>query len=785
MGILQSSSFLLCALLLSGCLRLGFDRTSRTDAPPGDSGALEGPSTADGGPLPDGLKLPEEIDVQPLAGALLGLRWNDYVKTKPGSDGSRVPTTIACDATVAKSYEDCVHAGELRRVELVGIASCQGLTLEDNLGAFDWACVKTATGVHFESQGLRPKRGLKDLVTASGWKPMHVTLHLGSSSVSSTPSVWWTNKVLPVPPGTGVLKLDQQGAVYVLDATRKAAGIDVLADEVAVVTLPGTRFEADAAAPKRCADLSWSGQPTTVQCLIAAQNRSQIWVEVSYQSLVSLSMYVVFFDGVRMSVARNIDAGTTEHGAAVRLIGSTANRVNDVFGRRSDDGEVTLRASHHNRVEEVTSLNGYSATLVLDSSTFNRMTTIRALNDDGTSVDLVDSDDNLLEDLQIVYAEGDSVSLKSSHRNRIVGLRSMDADGSALSLDASNDNVITDFRSAGNTVVIKDAANNTLTDGIISGSTWPKYPSSANFLYLSGAKGTTVAFVTLTNLAGTGILGNSATNTTLHKVVVANTAGPGLHFKESSGLHCSDLAIAHTDGNAVQLETVASAAFNGLITLCGNCLVSAPQQTGIQNGTCTLAAPSTGTLQRNLSLGGSFQAKVTVDDTTNPVDANGAGKLSYTWKLPATGFESYFAFENPFRLWGGDGQAFPHATNRESCRPAASCRIWDFRLAAGDKVLRDAAATQFPSAAPAPGKPCPAPLSGDRTVQNRFLSHALELRGDGRGDDDGLCETGEACLYAPNTGAYQGESALAKGCVFQDGAISGVEIHWHTQNGVP
>ncbi len=38
------------------------------------------------------------------------------------------------------------------------------------------------------------------------------------------------------------------------------------------------------------------------------------------------------------------------------------------------------------------------------------------------------------------------------------------------------------------------------------------------------------------------------------------------------------------------------------------------------------------------------------------------------------------------------------------------------------------------------------------------LSNAVELAGDG----DGLCETGEQCLYTPNTGAYQGHGALVE-----------------------
>jgi hypothetical protein len=38
-----------------------------------------------------------------------------------------------------------------------------------------------------------------------------------------------------------------------------------------------------------------------------------------------------------------------------------------------------------------------------------------------------------------------------------------------------------------------------------------------------------------------------------------------------------------------------------------------------------------------------------------------------------------------------------------------------------------------------------------------FLEHASELMGDGIGDEDGLCESGESCLLDLNIGAWQGD----------------------------
>jgi len=79
-----------------------------------------------------------------------------------------------------------------------------------------------------------------------------------------------------------------------------------------------------------------------------------------------------------------------------------------------------------------------------------------------------------------------------------------------------------------------------------------------------------------------------------------------------------------------------------------------------------------------------------------------------------------------------------------------------------------------------PGQACPASIHGgavitdSQTRSNAFIQNARELVLDDIGDDDGLCESAEACVYSPNIGAYQGEGDLASSCVLEDGDVSGV-----------
>ena len=63
------------------------------------------------------------------------------------------------------------------------------------------------------------------------------------------------------------------------------------------------------------------------------------------------------------------------------------------------------------------------------------------------------------------------------------------------------------------------------------------------------------------------------------------------------------------------------------------------------------------------------------------------------------------------------------------------------------------------------------------------LLEVEEERGyDGIGDDDGLCESNESCLFSPNLGAYQGEPTVApEPCVFEDGTVVGVTLRGRVQ----
>ncbi|MGE0614673.1 MAG: hypothetical protein AB7P04_03455, partial [Bacteriovoracia bacterium] len=168
--------------------------------------------------------------------------------------------------------------------------------------------------------------------------------------------------------------------------------------------------------------------------------------------------------------------------------------------------------------------------------------------------------------------------------------------------------------------------------------------------------------------------------------------------------------------------------------------------------------------------------------TTDTVNTNNTAGLS-----AFTSIVDWSRFENPFRLWGLDGGAFPAVNNRNRC-VSGTCRIWDFRLSAADDqflgYVEHGSTLNDPFVN---GAACPAAVDGNVTQVNSLgqthLRHALEVIGSG-GNDNGLCESDETCFYTPNFGAYQGSGDYTtRSCVFHDGAVSGVTMHAYPING--
>ncbi len=335
----------------------------------------------------------------------------------------------------------------------------------------------------------------------------------------------------------------------------------------------------------------------------------------------------------------------------------------------------------------------------------------------------IKSDHTTLEAIETFANDGNGLTFATTAHNHLQGLRSAANGGHGLLLDRSDGNRIEDVASYGNG-----------GDGV----------------RLVGTVDNVLQKILATGNDGDGLNlarydGYGSTNQRLQQVTLALNSGSGIRFAEPTTLDPAG-------SNANRISALAAVA-NGGGDLSGN-LDNTFDNSRVSDGGCP--APCPAGVNEGLTLS-AFVGAVTQDDSVNDSDIDGS---AYANQL-----DDWMAFEHPYRTWGKDGGAVGSCLSL-----AVPCRIYDWSLAVDDTLLRDALATP----------------DGDTTVnhdwydgsQSTFLANALEMSGNG----DGLCQSGETCLFTRNIGAYPGHGALVD-LPFTDGVISGVTLRQHSENG--
>ncbi len=645
-----------------------------------------------------------------------GRNWNDYV-VNDGTDVFHASDT-ACAGNEAGGPPICIHGGEKLKVPVTAAhaVSCDGLTMRDQLGAFNWICAVEGGNAVFYAGGLADDRGLRHLVDAAAWKANQVSLRSGSIDIgNSSLAQWWNNPVTPLPNNaTGALAmLSAVGTIYTLAASRASNGYHIAANKIGLVVLPGATLRFGDASAMNC---RWyDGLLSTPDwiCLISAGGRSFLWIEGSFDG-----------QGSATNAYANIlvsGANTSGRFSRIRGVQARHSSVTGILVRNKDGGDVSAVVS------EITAT------------------------------------DNAQDGLQLYAAD-------QVYATRLV-LANNGEDG--LQVSYSNNNTFVDV-----------VATNNGRAG----------------LYVGATGGTTIHMATTANGrdAGAGglYLWNNVRGTFSQHVHSNHGDGTDNHgiFEGSNSGTAGDrsernlYAQTVVDRGGIWLQGTDSV-FSGnlLITDPSGCAVSGGPNAGFVDGTCAMAGASDGHLVTGIDLAASFVAKVDIDDPVNLSDVSGQRLYDQ--------ITDWFGTANRWRAWGLDGGVFPSVNHRGRCSTGQTCRIWDWRLRATDVVLLDRSGDgQVANGAAGIGTACPAAVRSDVTLVDRqgkpntYLLNALELVNDGRGDDDGLCESNEACVYAPSFGAYQGEGDITgRACVFQNGTgtnrVTGVTLYSYPTSG--
>lgn len=679
-----------------------------------------------------------------------GADWNDYVA---GADW----TTAADTSCNVVSDSACLNGGERRVVVASGKSDCTGLTAADELGAFDWVCDAGTGTARFISSGWADGKGLVDLIdfATPGFKADKVMVHDDGELWATTASTrWWAN---PVSVNNAGGSLGTASSIYLVTRDVGAA-YTLAANKVALVIQPG---------------VSLSG-PGTNANVVAATARNYLWVEGAIG--MSGDEVGVNFDAVHFSMVHNLTA-TGGGDAGVALTNSSShNTLVSVTANKNNNGGIKITNSSHNILADITANDNNQRGVYLETATYNTLSSMR-LSGNGSYglLLLTQSAHNLVSGVVAADNTYGGIALYSSPSNIFQAITAMD---SATTKTTSAGIVLSGARN--NIFAGVTASNNDEGVAIVN--------NSHNNLFLD---------VTATNNATHGVILYQESGNALSALAASNNdAGVSILTPADNNV-LTDVAAANNPYAGIALANTSNNRFSGLLKVGANgvdCNVTGGTDPGLDNNTCANNGTSDASLTVGITLANAFMGKVMNDDSQNASDSSGVA--SYPVDPAAL---DWTHFDNAFRGWGIDGSAFPNADQRGQWTTGTG-RIWDWSLYSGDNgdgggpallgmlALPSGSETMtwYSTTVPANNAECEAIVAGatlNGDCQSTYLRHAVELMGDGIGNDNLLCESNETCLYTPNIGSYQGHGNLISAGSYSDSSLMDITLLKYESNG--
>jgi hypothetical protein len=751
--------------------------------------------------------------------------WNDFYRNG---------TTQLCVGTET----NCVHGGEQKHVEILGKTSCDNLRAEDDLGNFNWTCSAATGAVVFTGQ-LKSDRGLAQLVDTSSltWKVNFVNIYSNNSFIAkTTSSAWWTNPIQQLPDSSSaVILLNTPGVIYVATTSMTSMGYHVSSPKVSIlipngITIKGVAtnnfnfstgsmtspnqstviaFEKQHFCSVEGETLSWTlGDMSSTQWHLDGDNKSFDLIytkDSNYFRMKNLNIAnsaqnaVLPTGGIGLKASRlNIKASKT-YGIRDQSIYSSEYKDINIYGGLNS-GLVSF-SSHDTSFLNLFFANspygfasGESVNAVVDNVIAKNISDIATSM--RNSVGSKYSNFTITDSGYGIYFYGTSVGNNINHMNfsHLAGsglysdntmnnttFDTITVVDSGFGGTGDDDSIFESVTSTGGNIYKNITVANNKGNGMTISS---KGAVLQNILSVNNgldgirikAAVKTVALATLMNNNGNG-LNQDFTDaaTTYNQIASVNNALDGFHLKyETLGATMSQIVSTNNGGFGIYLgDTTASARvkLGGQLLVgtntSGDCRLSSGGVSGIANTACGGNSPSSVTVHSSTSAITSFVGPITATSDTRKVN-----ETITNW---ITG--------SSFKNWVKDGGA------RGPCLATEYCQLTDYSLTLNDTVLRNVSGNgSTQNDLLASGAACPAAVSGsiNQTIYNgaiTYLLNAVEDETSATVNKNGLCEAGEACIYAPNFGAYQGETTLTS-CVFNSmGWLDNIQISGYSVNG--
>ncbi len=371
------------------------------------------------------------------------------------------------------------------------------------------------------------------------------------------------------------------------------------------------------------------------------------------------------------------------------------------------------------------------------------------------------------------------------------GIREVNGRMTNVAIAGSDSHAISGGTSAINGLNISEARayalyglddNSTITNFTISSSGHFGNAGGTSTTYgpidTSGHSYLTFAFGTVVNNIGSGIYVNSGGSQTISQLLSANNGSAGIRIRAATSVKVANVALSLNGSEGVVQHSNSQTVFSGRLLAGGNGRSDCRYFQGASglhgvDSNCANQGTSNATYTGTVNVTSTFVGKVTVD-SQNP--DHSSGTMNWTESM------DLLTFENFYRSWGRDGSSFNATNNQGSCgTESGACRIWDFRVSAADSVIYGLNGSFTASAA------CPAAVDGTVYISDglgrQYLLNAIEMPGYG-GNNDGLCENYETCVYQPHIGAYAGEGTPTQTCTFNNGTITGVTMYVYPTLGI-
>lgn len=745
--------------------------------------------------------------------------WLDYVKND-GDSRTEATDTACAPTTDGPTYDACVHGGEIRRVALPTVASCDGIEASDGLAAFDWICQPAGEGVEVVSTGLAQGKHMSDLIDfgGNGWKPNAVAITLDDAALVSTePAIWWENPFVRLAGTMCTADVGEPHTILLLDASSSNANCTGTSEKIGIATVPGETVT-DFAFTGRGAFNWYEGEytMTTRFTVVTPGNFGfQVVRNMSLQATVPGSSFAgaISMAAARASVVRNIEAVGGR--IVVGALSAVGLRISDVVSDGARVDAISIGSCSDCSIERVELTNTVNRAINVGNGPNPRLLirdVIAADNGSG-GIQMQQVNDSRIENVSVSRAGGAGVSAVISARNVF---KSISVNGSAnagVSVDQGDDNRLVDIH-------VADAGSNGVTLG---GNRAVLQHARISCGKGAGTTGTGVALLANNATSRVYDVTTSSCRYGVHMAGSANLVqGVTVAATEDVGFYNATYALYLED--AVAIDTTyglyfLSAAFgpprvrnfasthnlsgsvysnNSTVDFGERLIVGTNGMSGtgpdcVVTSTTGLAADcsSGATLTTAASVLGSIVGLVS--DTTNPQGSTGAANYDT--------ITDHLTFATDTRRFIRAGAGFPDYAMRGPCRDTESCAILDLALKANDTLLRNRnalptgndVATQnwlIQNSDPTNQAACDTRLPGSTFVagtpnrcESVFLKHAWELLDDGDGDDDGLCESGETCEFARNLGGYQGHGSFVSAGAFTNGILTDITLVQREHNG--